>query len=244
MDLQTRKEKLDALNSRLRRKKFVAILLALFTLGVNAFAWFVFSTHSDYTYDGRVAAWDVEVKEGEQLVNNVIVAVDMKPGMTDFSKTYTINNLGEVTAKVSYAVKSFTILGRTVNMSSISNVDNYLQNYYPFSIQVSTNKTTIAPGESATFNVVVHWDFEDSTAYYQLNDIYDFNETFSYYTKSGSTYNVFNATSENYAANRNSLYLEKDDADTYFGMECGTYQDTTHLTCLELKLVLTVEQNS
>ena len=244
MDLQTRKEKLDALQSRLKRKKFIAILLALFTLSVNAFAWFVFSTHSDYTYDGRVAAWDVQVKEGETIVNDVTVAFDMKPGMTDVSKSYTINNLGEVDAKVTYSVKSFTLLGRTVDMSGITDEDDYLQNFYPFSVRVSTDRTVVSPQGSAHFNVVIHWDFEDSTAFYGLNNIYDYDETFSYYTKTGSTYNPFAATAANYEANRSMLYLEKDDADTYFGMKCGTYQDTQGLPCLELVLLLTVEQNS
>ena len=46
MDLQARKEKLDLLSSKLKKKKFWAILLALFTLSVNAFAWFVFSKYS------------------------------------------------------------------------------------------------------------------------------------------------------------------------------------------------------
>lgn len=244
MDLQARKEKLDALQNRLKRKKFVAILLALFTLSVNAFAWFVFSTHSEYTYEGRVAAWDVQVKEGEQLVNDVTVAVDMKPGMSDFSKNYVVNNLGDVEAKLTYSVKSFTILGRTVDVSNIVNVDQYLQEFYPFAITVSADRNILPSNTSANFGVTVHWGFEDNTAFYGLNNIYDFDEGFTYYTKSGSTYSPFNATASNYAENRSSLYLEKDDADTYFGMACGDYQKTQSLPCLEINLLLTVEQNS
>ena len=244
MDLQTRKEKLDTLNRRLRRKKFMAILLALFTLGVNAFAWFVFSTHSEYEYDGQVASWDIEVKEGEQLINDVTVAVDMKPGMSDFVKTYVINNYGDVDAKVSYSVQSFTILGRNVDMTGVSDENDYLSTFYPFSIQITTSKNVIEKNGTANFNVVVTWDFEDSIAYYGLNNIYDFDSTFQYYTKSGTAYTPFDATSANYATNRSSLYLQKDDADTYFGMNCGTYQDTSGLSCLELHLLLKIEQNN
>ena len=244
MDLQARKEKLDSLHNRLKRKKFIAILLALFTLSVNAFAWFVFSTHSDYTYEGRVVAWDVEIKEGEQLINDVTIAVDMKPGMADFSKHYVVNNLGDVEAKLTYTVKSFTILGRTIDVNSISDINDYLENYYPFSISIAADRTVLPINSSANFDIVVEWDFEDSDAFYKLNNIYDFDPGFVYYTKSGSTYNPFEATSVNYEANRSILYLEKDDADTYFGMKCGEYQDDSGLPCLEMNLLLTVEQNA
>ena len=244
MSLETRKETLDLLSRRLRKRKFMAILLALFTLSVNAFAWFVFSTHSDYTYEGKVASWDVELREGGELVNDFIIAVDMKPGMSDFSKNYVVNNLGDVDAKLSYTIDSVKLMGRTVDLTGISDPVNHLKTFYPFVVDINSDKTVILQGQSANFNVEVSWDFEDDTAYYALNNIYDFDETFKYYTKSGSTYNEFAATSANYVSNRANLYLQKDDADTYFGMKCGAYQESTDLPCLEIKFQLTVEQNA
>jgi len=244
MDLQTRKEKLDLLNKHLKKKKFMAILLALFTLGVNAFAWFVFSTHSEFEYDGKVAAWDVELREEGSIVNDFIIAVNMKPGMADFSKNYEINNLGEVDAKLSYEIESMKLMGRDVDLSGVADPVAYLQNFYPFSIEVTSDRQIITPQSTAHFSVVISWDFEDSSAYYQLNDIYDFDSSFIYYKKNGNSYESFPVTSSTYSANRSTLYLEKDDADTYFGMQCGAYQDVTNLSCLELKIVLSVEQNN
>lgn len=191
-----------------------------------------------------MVAWDVEIKEGEQLVNDVTIAVDMKPGMADFSKQYVVNNLGDVEAKLTYTVNSFTILGRTVDLSSISDMDDYLENFYPFSITISSSRSVLPSNTSANFDIGVEWDFEDSSAFFALNNIYDFDETLSYYTKSGSTYSPFGATAANYNDNISILYLEKDDADTYFGMKCGAYQDSTGLPCLEMNLRLTVEQNA
>ena len=244
MDLQTRKEKLDLLNSRLKKKKFMAILLALFTLGVNAFAWFVFSTHSEFEYDGQVASWDIELKEGGQLVNDFIITANMKPGMTTVTKNYEINNLGDVDAKLTYSIESLKIMGRDVDLTGISDPVNYLGTFYPFSVSVSSNKSIINPNSTANFSVIISWDFENAASYYALDSIYDFDSSFTYYKKEGSTYTPFEVAASTYGANRSSLYLEKDDADTYFGMKCGTYQDSSGLNCLEVKILLTVEQNN
>ena len=244
MNLQTRKEKLDALNRRLRHKKVMAILLALFTLGVNVFAWFVFSTHTEFEYDGTVTSWDVQLREGEEVVNDFIVAFDMKPGMATFQKEYEIDNSGGVVAKMSYTIDSIKLMGRTVDLTDVSDPVEHLRTFYPFVVDITSDKTVIPIGDTATIDVVVDWDFEDSSAYFALNNIYDFDQNFVYYKKNGSNYETFEAASSNYDANRSTMYLGKDDADTYFGMQCGVYQDSTDLPCLEIKLLLTVEQNS
>ena len=244
MSLETRKEKLDFLQKRMKKKKIMALLLALFTLGVNAFAWFVFSTHAEFTYEGQVTSWDVELQEGEHAVNNFIIAVDMEPGMTDFEKEYVVNNYGGVNARLTYEVTSLSILGTTVDLTGVADPIAYLQTFYPFSIDISSDKTVILSGDEAEFDVVISWDFEDATAYYQMNEVYNFDDSFIYYQKSGNVYTPFAVTSSTYTANRSSLYLEKDDADTYFGMNCGTYQDTTGLSCLELQISLAIEQDN
>ena len=245
MDLQTRKEKIDLLQRKMKKKKVWAILLALFTLGVNAFAWFVFTKYAQYDFSGNVASWDVEFRdENDVLVEDMLVSVNMKPGMDTFTTSYDVNNLGDVKADFSYDITSFSILGRTVDLTGVDDVETYLSSFYPFSIDFAATKSVISQGETSTFTVTVDWDFEDNTAYYGLNEIYDYNSTFNYYKKSGSSYTVFNATSENYASNRSTLFLEKDDADTYFGMQCGAYQDESGLDCIEIKLVLKAEQSS
>jgi len=242
LDLQTRKEKLDSLQKKLKRKKYVALLLALFTLSVNAFAWFVFSFHADYTYEGKVSSWDVEVKEDDHLVNNFIISVDMKPGMADFEKEYEINNQGEVPASVDFEVTSLSILGRTINLQNVGDPVSYLSSFYPFSISIGADRAVVPAGETGHFSLTVTWDFEDTSAYYSLNEIYDYNSTFKYYKFANDTYSEYNVTSSNYLSNRNSLYLYKDDADTYFGMACGDYQRDTGLNCLEATIALSVEQ--
>ena len=245
MDLQARKEKLDLLSSKLKKKKFWAILLALFTLSVNAFAWFVFSKYSEYQFTGSVAAWDVEMRdENQQLVNNIIVSVNMKPGMSTFTKTYEIKNLGGVDAKFTYELQSLKILGRNINVYGIQNPDTYLTTFYPFSIDLSSDKSIITAGDKATFSTVVDWDFEEANKFFALNNVYDYNPTFKYYKLVNDEYTEFAVSDTNYNANRDSMFIEKDDADTYFGMMCGDYQKSSGLDCIEMEILLKVEQNN
>lgn len=245
MDLQTRKEKLDALNKRLKHKKIMAILLAVFSLGINAFAWFVFTTRAEVKVNGKVASWDVQLRdEDDQLVNSVVINVDMEPGMLEVSKRYEVDNRGEVSVDLTYEVESMTLMGRDVDLTGIADVNNYLKTYYPFSIDLSTDKTIIPSDDTGKFFVKVNWEFERANTYFSLNNIYDYTDGFTYYKKSGSTYTAFETTSENYAANRDTLYLEKDDADTYFGMQCGSYQNATNESCLVLTVKVLVEQHS
>ena len=130
MSLQTRKERLEYLQKKLRKKKYMALLFAFFLLGVNAFAWFVFTTSVGVQVQANVAAWDIRLRdENNQLVEEAVIEVTlMKPGMTTFSKTYTINNVGEVDAAFSYEVESISILGRNVNLSSVVDKEDYCEN--------------------------------------------------------------------------------------------------------------------
>ena len=50
MKKQNRKEKDLSLRQRILKKKYISIFLALFTLGVNIFAWFAFSSNASRWY--------------------------------------------------------------------------------------------------------------------------------------------------------------------------------------------------
>ena len=62
---------------------------SLFTLGVNIFAWFVFTTNASVGLDATVASWDVEFRDDQdQAMQNFTISVTkMKPGMPDFTKS-------------------------------------------------------------------------------------------------------------------------------------------------------------
>lgn len=239
------REKIEYLNKKLSRKKYISILLALFTLGVNIFAWFAFSANAGLQLDGTVASWDVDFKDsnGVSTRDVVIEVTKMKPGMEEFSETVIVENKSDVTANFTYELTSFSLLGREIDLSGIADPFTYIRTYYPFSIGTLASKDVLNGADELNFDVTVNWAYESATPkYYALNEIYDFNDTLIYYKKVDDEYIEFSATSDNYISQRNSLYLEKDDADTYFGMACNTYEKSTNKPCLHLTMRLLVEQ--
>ena len=247
MKKQIDRDKIMLLNKKLNKQKYISLLLALFTFGVNIFAWFAFSANAGLGLDATVAAWDVEFKDNGEISRDLFIEVTkMKPGMSNFIRTIEVNNKSDVVAKFSYEFVSISLLGNDINISNIDDIDDYLANYYPFSIQFTPSSDEIAANGSINYSASVIWPYEDeeeTTTYYAQNDIYEYNDSFLYYTKSGDIYDLFSVPSLSvYNNNKSSLYLEKDDADTYFGMACHHYETDTGKPCLTMNLRLIVEQ--
>ena len=210
MKKQITKEQLESFRKSLNKRKYFSILLALFTLGVNIFAWFAFSANAGLELDATVAAWDVEFKDNTGVIaRDIVVEVTkMKPGMPDFNKTIEIESNSDVSANFSYDVLSLSILGHTINLTNIQDVEDYLENYYPFSVTFDASSYVLSPTDSVTFEVNIVWPYDSQTPkYYQQNEVYDYNESFYYYLKSGTTYTETSIASQaDFNTNLNSLY--------------------------------------
>lgn len=246
MKEQKQKEMLNSVSKELRKRKYFSILLALFTLGVNIFAWFAFSANAGLSLEATVASWDVDFKENGIVFRNFYIEVTkMKPGMTTHHTTIEIDNRSDVPADFTYEVISFSLLGNTVNLANKADVYDYLENFYPFSITFTPEANIIAAHGTVDFDVDVAWPYEATTKlYYGMDEVYSFNDSFVYYQKSGNTYTPFTvANASAYNGNRSNLYLEKDDADTYFGMQCAAYETSSGQPCLTLTMQLVVSQS-
>ena len=229
-----------------RRKKLIfPLLFILFTLSINAYAWFAFISQATLNVDMSVASWDVDFTENNVVTNSVNVAItDMMPGMLDFSHTVQINNNGDVNADVTYMLTEMKVLGNTINVSNSNQVLTNFRTKYPFVLNVSTSSNTISPNSSTDFDIDLSWEYENSSKYYKLDNLYTFNPSFIYYLKNGDNYTETTVTSANYNSLRDNLYLYKDDADTYFGEKCGKYEKDNNLPCIEMKFKIVVQQAS
>ena len=231
---------------RKRRKKIIfPLMFVLFTLSINVYAWFVFVSQASLNVDMGVASWDVDFTENNVVTNSVHVAItDMMPGMLDYSHTVQINNNGDVPADLTYWLTEMKVLGNTINVSNSDQVLTDFKTKYPFVLEVSTSSDTIAPNDSTDFNIELTWEYENTSKYYKLNNLYRFNPTYIYYLKNGNNYTETAVTSSTYPTLRDNLYLYKDDADTYFGEACGKYEDENNLPCIEMKFKIVVQQAS
>ena len=234
-------KKLQKSRKRLLLRSF---LFALFLIGVNIFAWFTYVSKAGLQLEGNISSWDVEFNANGKPTTKVDFYVsDMKPGMLDYSQKVIIHNLGEVSADVSYDIASLSIMGRDVDASNKDEIIRRLNSFYPFSVNLNIDSVIIQPQGYTNFSASLSWDYENQEKFYQLDSLYDYNGEFNYYNLVNGKYVVNDSvTADNFNELRNNLYLEKDDADSYFGYACGQYEKNTGKSCLAMKLVLKVIQ--
>ena len=76
-----------------------------------------------------------------------------------------------------------------------------------------------------------------------MPSVFVYDEDVVYYVRSGANYVEQPVTSSTYNSLKSSLYLAKDDIDSYIGEKCGDYQNTFNLSCLVLRGQLVAEQS-
>ncbi len=247
---QKTKKVYDALQKNRKGIKRRSMLFAIFVLGVNAYAWFIFITKADVQVDSNVVAWDVSfLEDNVEVKETVVQTVDLYPGMPTYSKTFSIANHSELPGVLSYNVDSVKLMGVEELPSEYINTPeaiNYLHNKYPFYVTFVSDATEIAVNETINFTIKIDWPYEatDTGAkqYYQATPQYIYDDEFKYYTSSGGGYTPVNITEAAFNNAKSSYYLEKDDADSFWGMNCDKYKTANSKPCFSFHLIMTVNQ--
>ena len=106
---------MEKIKSLLKKITLRRLLLVIFLLIFNSYAWFIYATRVSNSITTHVVAWDIKLKAGEdEITNNVDVNIEkIYPGMEDYQQIVNAQNTGEISATVSYIVKEMTILGET-----------------------------------------------------------------------------------------------------------------------------------
>ena len=160
--------------------KIKTILLLLFTLIMNTYAWFIYISRVSMDMEMHIKSWNFELYTGEQEENFTFAVEEIYPGMPDASKVITANNMGETAASLTCEVTSVKILdetfqvgkdytaedGSTFNYTSDDLLDK-ITNDYPFKIQIFINgeeftgdETVLTQGNSTEIEVKVVWPYE------------------------------------------------------------------------------------
>ena len=229
----------DKIKSRKKWLKRRSMLFIVFLFGVNIYAWFIFISKANLDVEGSVAAWDVNFFDGNSEIKDVVIKEFMYPGMPDFNKNIT-------SAEFEYLIEDLTILG--VNSiedgATQEEIKESLKNDYPFIIEFDATKNNLAVDDSLTFSIFMNWKYEDTSKYYKLTKHYGYDPSVNYYRlNADGTYTIDNTiTASNFPTNRLNLYVEKDDADSFFGQECANFEATTGTSCVKYKVVLKVTQ--
>ena len=232
---------------RKRRRKTIirSVLLIAFLLIINTFAWFTYITKANLSINGSVVSWEVSFLDQNSIVKDIDIAItDMKPGMMQFSKTIDIVNNSDVAAKFTYKIKSVEFLGTEIFKGEETEaIKQKLEQDFPFSLKIIVGKQDLDLTDTSSFQVTMEWTYEEDK-YYKVNSLYTFDPAINYYVLSNNTYQIDNTvTSENFLEKmQTGLYLEKDDADSYFGYACGNYEMNTNKPCMDIHMDLEVSQ--
>lgn len=239
----------NALQKQRKRLKRRSVFLALFVLGVNAYAWFVFISSASVNVRSNVISWDVNfLDENSEIKDLQIFTSDLYPGMDTYTKTIKIKNNSDLRAKFEANIDSISVLGEEVSNSSNTYEEkvDYLKNTYPFIVNITYPKDILDKNDSMDLVITIDWPYEktDDLAreYYKLTNQYKYDDSVIYYKLVNNSYVDAGITSANFNSNKLNLYLEKDDADSYLGYSCKNYKDSTKQNCFKFHLVLTVTQ--
>lgn len=220
-----------------------SVLMLGFLLAFNVFAWFIYISKVNTEMDIHAVSWDVVFSEGGTAVKDVTIALDVYPGMEQYSHSISVNNASETAANLFFDTKSVTLFGEELLTSSMTEIQkqSMLSNDLPLSIEYTFTRTVVNQASTSSFTVYVNWPYEN-TNYYKIPSVFPYSSDLTYYIKNGSNYYVQEVTSATYDTLKSSLYLEKDEIDSYIGEKCGVYQNTYNKSCLVIKGELVAEQ--
>ena len=173
-----------------KRFKLSHLLFIALLLTCNSFAWFIYMNKIDSDIDVKVKAWNVSFRFDNQTMSDYIKfdVRDIYPGMEDNRQEVSVTNDGEVAAKLYYEIVSVRIFDKTYSVNeggfSSSEIENVLNQSYPFRINISSDKEVIdGKGGVAKFIVNVSWPYEtldDNGELKDLDDTYWGNKAYSY----------------------------------------------------------------
>lgn len=173
-----------------KRFKLSHLLFIALLLTCNSFAWFIYMNKIDSDIDVKVKAWNVSFRFDNQTMSDYIKfdVRDIYPGMEDNRQEVSVTNDGEVAAKLYYEIISVRIFDKTYSVNddglSSSEIENVLNQSYPFKINISSDKEVIdGKGGAAKFIVNVSWPYEtldDNGELKDLDDTYWGNKAYSY----------------------------------------------------------------
>ena len=220
-----------------------SVLMLGFLLVFNVFAWFIYISKVNTEMDIHALSWDVVFSEGGTAVKDVTIALDVYPGMEQYTHSISVNNASETSANLYFDTKSVTLFGEELLTSGMTEAQkqSMLTNDLPLSITYAFTRTVVNQASTSSFTVYVNWPYEN-TNYYKVPSVFTFDSELTYYIKNGSNYYVQEVTSSTYDTLKSSLYLEKDEIDSYIGEKCGVYQNTYNKSCLVIKGELVAEQ--
>lgn len=148
-----------------KKVRIKTILLLLFSLICNTFAWFVYNTKVDNSINTSVKAWRIAFENNDSDATHYLeFNIDnIYPGMKDYSNYINITNEGETDAAIVYEIQELKILEKTYNNEDYTQeeLNKMINEDYPFKITFNVDKDNLeALNGKGIFTVNVTWPYE------------------------------------------------------------------------------------
>lgn len=241
------REAYEQLQKRRNKLKRNGIILAMFLLVVNTYAWFVYLAKASLSVDASVIGWDIKFydEEGEQMDINIDIK-DLYPGMKDYQKKIIITNDSSLKGEFSYTISDLKLLGVESDIKESNQLIESLQNDYPFKVIFESDKNELdSDGDFTNFYIRVVWPFESDNKYTLIKERNKFQGLYPYYKLDNQNYVIDEeVTSINFLDKVNSgIYMDSDDIDTFWGEQAVIYKENNpDKGTLSFKLNMSVEQ--
>lgn len=246
-DKSKAREAYEQLQKRRNKLKRNGIILAMFLLVVNTYAWFVYLAKASLTVDASVIGWDIKFydENGEEMDVTINIK-DLYPGMKDYQKKIIITNDSSLKGEFSYTISDLKLIGIESDIKESNQLVESLQNDYPFKVTFESDKNELdSDGDFTNFYIRVVWPFESDNKYTLIKERNKFQGLYPYYKLDNQNYIIDEeVTSVNFLDKVNSgIYMDSDDIDTFWGEQAVIYKENNpDKGTLTFKLNMRVEQ--
>ena len=148
-------------------KRLLAVLICIICILISTYAWFIYNTTTRTSLNANVIMWNIKFSQNgvSEEVNPVQLDFgNVYPGMSPISKKIVITNEGDLSAKVTYKIKSIVLFNESVEFEdNLSEEEiNEKLSEYPFKLNIQLDREVInKENKTAEFNATFSWDYED-----------------------------------------------------------------------------------
>lgn len=152
----------------MKKIKIRNLILLLFLLMFNTYAWFIYASKVSVGLTASVSSWNVEfVSDAGETVTNIDVVVEkIYPGMDTFEKKVVVHNRGETAVTLSYEIKYLKIMDEVYEVSETTGITSdtiksKIEQEYPFKIIIEMDDTNLSvENGEGSFTIKIEWPYE------------------------------------------------------------------------------------
>ena len=185
---------LDKIKNKLASINLISVAFFALSIFSIAFAWFAYVNTISTNLQANVKTWKIKfTNNNQEITNSIDINIgDLKPGMTAYTNSFTIQNQGEIAAQLDYDITYLRVFDTVV--TTTKNYTFYeLERDYPFNLVITPGNRYLATNNSTTMNVSCTWNLDSGNDDFDTeygNLAYDFYQSENQLHQQNSNYQI------------------------------------------------------